>query len=139
MYSGALFIKIALGWDLYMSILFILGMTGLCTVTGGLAGVIYTETIQSVIMIGGGLTLMGYSFAEIGGLKNLYLKYMDDSNLENLTSVAYECARPNPNAFTILRGLNDKDMPWLGFFLGQTPSSIWYWCSDQVKIIISSF
>ena len=27
-------------------------MTALCTITGGLAAVIYTETIQSLIMVG---------------------------------------------------------------------------------------
>jgi sodium/myo-inositol cotransporter 3 len=132
LYSGALFIKIALGWDLYYSIMFILAMTGMCTITGGLAGVIYTETIQSVIMIGGGLTLMGFSFYEIGGIRNLYTRYMDTSYL-NMSAPNIECAMPNKNAFTILRGLSDKDMPWLGFFLGQTPGSIWYWCSDQVR------
>lgn len=52
LYSGALFIKIALGWDLYYSVLLILVMTALCTITGGLAAVIYTETIQSLIMVG---------------------------------------------------------------------------------------
>ena len=34
----------------------------------------------------------------------------------------------------MLRGVADTEMPWLGFFLGQTPASIWYWCSDQVGI-----
>ena len=124
----------ALGWSIYPSIFLILGMTGLFTVTGGLAGVIYTETIQSVIMIGGGLTLMGFAFYEIGGMKNLYTRYMDTSHL-NRSIPNYECAVPRRNAFTILRGINDKDMPWLGFFLGQTPGSIWYWCSDQVRFL----
>ena len=50
LYSGALFIKIALGWDLYYSVLLILVMTALCTITGGLEAVIYTETIQSLII-----------------------------------------------------------------------------------------
>ena len=34
MYSGALFIQQSVGWDLYVSILFLLGMTALCTVSG---------------------------------------------------------------------------------------------------------
>ncbi|CAH8523458.1 unnamed protein product [Schistosoma bovis] len=25
-------------------------------------------------------------------------------------------------------------MPWLGFLLGQTPASIWYWCTDQMMV-----
>lgn len=134
LYSGALFIKIALGWDLYYSVLLVLGMTGLCTITGGLAAVIYTETIQTVIMIVGGLTLMGISFQKIGGYENLYLKYMDTSHI-NMSLPNVECAMPKPNSFQMLRDLYDTDMPWLGFLLGQTPSSIWYWCSDQVIIL----
>jgi sodium/myo-inositol cotransporter 3 len=131
-----LFIKIALGWDLYYSVALVLGMTALCTITGGLAAVIYTETIQSVIMIGGGLTLMGFAFHKIGGYENLYIKYMDTSHINKSLS-NYECALPKKNAFQMLRHIGDSDMPWLGFLLGQTPSSIWYWCSDQVHKILS--
>lgn len=139
MYSGSLFIKIALGWDLYYSVLLILAMTALCTITGGLAAVIYTETIQSIIMVGGGLTLMGFAFKEIGGYENLYIKYMESIPNEvfnmtsNLSSKYIQCAKPRDDAFQILRSINDRDMPWLGFLIGQTPSSIWYWCSDQVN------
>ena len=25
-------------------------------------------------------------------------------------------------------------MPWPGFFFGQTPASIWYWCADQMMV-----
>jgi len=136
LYSGALFIKIALGWNLYYSVLLVLIMTALCTVTGGLAAVIYTETIQSLIMIGGGLTLMGFAFQKIGGYKNLYIKYMDKPHInQSLITHHIECSYPKPNAFQMLRSISDSDMPWLGFLLGQTPSSIWYWCSDQVNNI----
>jgi hypothetical protein len=127
-------------------------MTGVCTITGGLAAVIYTETIQSVIMVLGGLSLMGFAFNEIGGYEQLYVKYYNaiPSNLANLlttptsnlnqtssinqtiSNVWLKCGLPNKNAFQMLRGITDHDMPWLGFLIGQTPSSIWYWCSDQV-------
>ena len=53
-----------------------------------------------------------------------------------MNSTEYECALPNPKAFHILRDWTDHDMPWLGFFLGQTPTSIWYWCTDQVCLLI---
>lgn len=46
------------------------------------------------------------------------------------------CSLPSTQAFRLLRGLNDPDMPWLGFLLGQTPASIWYWCADQVSTAI---
>ena len=34
MYSGALFIQQSVGWNLYVSILGLLALTGVCTVTG---------------------------------------------------------------------------------------------------------
>ena len=93
---------------------------------------IYTETIQTLLMVGGGLTLMGFSFYEIGGYQGLYDKYLTLTPNANINSTEYKCALPNPKAFKILRDASDSDMPWLGFLVGQTPTSIWYWCADQV-------
>lgn len=59
MYSGAIFLQQALRVsNLYLSISFLLMMTSLCTVFGGLAAVIYTDTLQFFIMIGGSLYVM---------------------------------------------------------------------------------
>lgn len=142
LYSGALFIKIALGWNLYYAVSLVLVLTALCTIGGGLAAVIYTETIQTVIMVIGGLCLMFFSYREIGSYENLYTQYMQSSpivssvaasNHSSALDLKSECGRPNPKAFQMLRSIDDPDMPWLGFLLGQTPASIWYWCSDQVR------
>ena len=46
-----------------------------------------------------------------------------------------KCGYPPENAWNMLRGPTDPDMPWPGFLLGQTPASIWYWCADQVRIM----
>jgi Na+/pantothenate symporter len=131
LYSGALFIKIALGWNLYYSVLLVLAMTGLSALTGGLAAVIYTETLQSFIMISGGLTLMAFAFKEIGGLEQLYIKYMNAiparplnyarlSGYSNASLVYETCGTPKENSFQMLRHITDPDMPWLGFLLGFT-------------------
>ncbi|KAJ6653926.1 hypothetical protein lerEdw1_007684 [Lerista edwardsae] len=61
MYAGALFIQQALHWDLYVAVIGLLGITAIYTVAGGLAAVIYTDTLQTVIMLAGALTLMGFS------------------------------------------------------------------------------
>lgn len=47
LYAGALFIKLALGWDIYLSIFALLLVTAISTVTGGLTAVIYTGKIGS--------------------------------------------------------------------------------------------
>lgn len=71
LYAGALFIQESLGWDLYLSIIFLIAMTALLTVTGGLVTVIYTDTIQAVLMISGALCLAGISLSKVGGIQGL--------------------------------------------------------------------
>uniref|UniRef100_A0A3P8U8S9 Solute carrier family 5 member 9 n=1 Tax=Amphiprion percula TaxID=161767 RepID=A0A3P8U8S9_AMPPE len=62
-FSGALFIQVALGWNLYLSTGVLLLVTAVYTVVGGLAAVIYTDALQTLIMVGGAFALMfiGYS------------------------------------------------------------------------------
>ncbi|PAA78124.1 hypothetical protein BOX15_Mlig023708g2, partial [Macrostomum lignano] len=141
LYSGAVFIKVALEWNVWLSILLLLGLTALVTMTGGLAAVIYTDTVQAVIMVLGSalLTIMG--LAKIGGISGLIEKYPRaianssfHGNATDVNSTASRCGIPSEYSFTLLRPINDPDMPWLGFLLGQTPASIWYWCADQIIV-----
>lgn len=71
LYAGALFIQESLGWDLYLSIIFLIAMTALLTVTGGLVTVIYTDTVQALLMIAGALCLAAISFSKVGGIQGL--------------------------------------------------------------------
>ncbi|XP_077061060.1 solute carrier family 5 member 3a [Siphateles boraxobius] len=141
LYSGALFIQESLGWNLYVSVILLITMTALLTVTGGLAAVIYTDTLQAFLMISGALCLMGISLAKVGGLEGLHSRYMNAipniTAIELKSNVTYtnSChVLPKPDSFKILRGPMDKDLPWPAFLLGQTPASIWYWCADQVIV-----
>ncbi|XP_014376332.1 sodium/myo-inositol cotransporter [Alligator sinensis] len=141
LYSGALFIQESLGWNLYLSVILLIGMTALLTVTGGLVAVIYTDTLQALLMIIGALTLMVISITEVGGFEELKRKYMLSS--PNITSIllTYNLSNtnschvhPKPDALKMLREPTDEDIPWPGFLLGQTPASVWYWCADQVIV-----
>ncbi|XP_016111472.1 sodium/myo-inositol cotransporter-like [Sinocyclocheilus grahami] len=143
LYAGALFIQESLGWNLYLSIILLISMTALLTVTGGLAAVIYTDTLQAVLMIGGALTLTIISLVKVGGLEGVREKYMEA--VPNVTAIlansnfsfqyTNSCRiHPKPDSLKLLRGPLDEDIPWPGFVLGQTPSSIWYWCADQVIV-----
>ena len=49
LFSGALFIRLALGWNLYLAILLMLGMTCLCTITGELN---FPSMVCGEIMVG---------------------------------------------------------------------------------------
>ncbi|XP_046559241.1 sodium/myo-inositol cotransporter-like [Haliotis rubra] len=135
LYTGALFIQQALNWDMYVSIVLLIVVTAVLTFTGGLTAVIYTDTLQATVMIGGALYLMGAGFYEIGGFSGLLEKY-PQAVPTNVSAIVpgTTCHHPDKQAFRMLRGATDDYMPWLGFLLGQTPGSIWYWCIDQVII-----
>ncbi|KAM6986907.1 sodium/myo-inositol cotransporter [Aplochiton taeniatus] len=141
LYAGALFIQESLGWNIYLSIILLISMTAVLTITGGLVAVMYTDSLQALLMIGGALSLTVISLMKVGGLDGVRTKYMQavpnvsaiiaSGNFSYSPSCRIE---PKPNALSILRGPLDEDIPWPGFLLGQTPASIWYWCADQVIV-----
>ncbi|XP_069745093.1 sodium/myo-inositol cotransporter-like [Narcine bancroftii] len=141
LYAGALFIRLSLGWDLYLSIIILIGLTAVLTVTGGLVAVIYTDVLQAILMIGGALTLMVVGMVKVGGFEEMKRRYMLASpNVTavitsfNLSSMNICQIRPKEDSLKMLREPTDEDIPWPGFMLGQTPASGWYWCADQVIV-----
>ncbi|XP_070131371.1 solute carrier family 5 member 4 [Equus caballus] len=137
MFSGAIFIKLALGLDLYLAIFILLVVTAIYTITGGLASVIYTDTLQTIIMLIGSFILMGFAFAEVGGYQSFAEKYMNaiPSAVEgdNLT-ISPTCYTPKADSFHIFRDAVTGDIPWPGTVLGMNLVAAWYWCSDQVIV-----
>ncbi|KAK8748475.1 hypothetical protein OTU49_016167 [Cherax quadricarinatus] len=132
LYSGALFINQAFKWDIFGSILALLVMTAIFTMTGGLAAVIYTDTLQFFIMIIGALVVMSKAFHEVGGYEALQYKYM--RAVPKLRPENSTCGIPRADSWVMLRDPVTSDLPWPAFLLGQTPASIWYWCADQMMI-----
>nr|XP_005591826.2 sodium/glucose cotransporter 2 isoform X2 [Macaca fascicularis] len=140
MFSGAVFIQQALGWNIYASVIALLGITMIYTVTGGLAALMYTDTVQTFVILGGSCILMGYAFHEVGGYSGLFDKYLraatsltvsEDPAVGNISS---SCYRPRPDSYHLLRHPVTGDLPWPALLLGLTIVSGWYWCSDQVIV-----
>ncbi|KAI5929852.1 Solute carrier family 5 member 4 [Manis javanica] len=136
-FSGAIFIKLALGLDLYLAIFILLAITAVYTITGGLASVIYTDTLQTVIMLIGSFILMGFAFAEVGGYESFTEKYMNAIPTvvegDNLT-ISPRCYTPQADSFHIFRDAVTGDIPWPGMIFGMTIVAVWYWCTDQVIV-----
>ncbi|XP_038192575.1 sodium/myo-inositol cotransporter 2 isoform X5 [Arvicola amphibius] len=132
MYAGAIFIQQSLHLDLYLAIVGLLAITALYTVAGGLAAVIYTDALQTGIMLIGAFTLMGYSFAAVGGMEGLKDQYF--SALASNRSENISCGLPREDAFHIFRDPVTSDLPWPGILFGMSVPSLWYWCTDQVIV-----
>uniref|UniRef100_A0AAY4AED5 Sodium/glucose cotransporter 1 n=1 Tax=Denticeps clupeoides TaxID=299321 RepID=A0AAY4AED5_9TELE len=129
MFAGAIFINQALGLNIYLAVVLLLLITALYTVTGGLAAVIYTDTLQTVIMVVGSFILMGF----VGGYENLKDLYMNaiPSKVGNISA---ECYTPRPDSFHLFRDPITGDLPWPGLIFGLTIQAGWYWCTDQVIV-----
>ncbi|EGW13088.1 sodium/glucose cotransporter 2 [Cricetulus griseus] len=140
MFSGAVFIQQALGWNIYASVIALLGITMIYTVTGGLAALMYTDTVQTFVILAGAFILSGYAFHEVGGYSGLFDKYLGaatsltvskDPAIGNISSTCYQ---PRPDSYHLLRDPVTGDLPWPALLLGLTIVSGWYWCSDQVIV-----
>ncbi|TRY64397.1 hypothetical protein DNTS_017094 [Danionella cerebrum] len=132
LYSGALFVQVCLGWNLYLSTVLMLVVTALYTIAGGLAAVIYTDTLQTFIMIIGAVILTITAFNKIGGYSNLesvYLQAIPSKIIPNTT-----CHLPRADAMHLFRDPVHGDLPWPGMTLGLTILATWYWCTDQVIV-----
>uniref|UniRef100_A0A8C5G4A7 Uncharacterized protein n=1 Tax=Gouania willdenowi TaxID=441366 RepID=A0A8C5G4A7_GOUWI len=68
LYTGALFNQKSIRWNLYLSIIFLISMTALLAVTGGLVAVIYTDAVQALLMVAGALALT----VRVRGFEGLY-------------------------------------------------------------------
>ncbi|CAM5118537.1 unnamed protein product [Eretmochelys imbricata] len=140
MFSGAVFIQQALGWNIYVAVIALLVITTIYTVTGGLAALMYTDTVQTFVIIGGAFVLMGFAFHEVGGYQGLFDKYLEAIPSKTLSpapalyNISATCYQPRPDAFHLLRDPLTGDLPWPALIFGLTIISTWYWCSDQVIV-----
>merc|ERR1719153_1963266 len=145
LYAGALFITKSTGYEgdgpIYLSILLLLAIACLFTIAGGLTAVIWTDFIQTVLMLIGAaiLAIFAFTHEDIGGYEGLIDKFMvaTASNRSSKEPGGSElCGEVPKDSMHLLRSAKpgESDLPWTGMTFGLAISSIWYWCSDQVIV-----
>ncbi|XP_025020434.1 sodium/glucose cotransporter 5 isoform X1 [Python bivittatus] len=107
-------------------------ITAVYTIAGGLMAVIYTDALQTLIMVVGAIILTVIAFRRIGGYHNLeeaYLAATPSKIVPNTT-----CHLPRRDAMHLFRDPVTGDLPWTGMTLGLSVLATWYWCTDQVIV-----
>jgi SSS family solute:Na+ symporter len=89
-------------------------LTGIYTILGGLRAVVYTDTIQTVILLLGSAFITFFGLSKLGGWSELQA-----------------ICRPNATNFALWRPNTAPDFPWLGILIASPIIGIWYWCTDQ--------
>jgi SSS family transporter len=102
-------------------------LTGIYTVTGGLAAVAITETIQTIVLLVGAFILTAFAWMKTGGWAGMV------AALEPAAGLAPGCT--DSQMMSMLRPHGDASgMPWYAIFLGYPVLGIWYWCADQTIV-----
>jgi len=115
--TGGLVMKSLFGIDLATTVIVIALITGLYTIYGGLAAVVWTETVQTIILLVGATLLTWFAWDKIGGWEPLVETLKQDGSEGKLT---------------VLRGSEDP-FPWYAAFCIPV-IGIWYWCTDQTIV-----
>jgi solute:Na+ symporter, SSS family len=115
LYAASVVLERVAGWSLWKTAVVLVIATGVYTIAGGLAAVIYTDTVQTLILITGAVALTLIGLDKVGGFAHLR------------TMVP-------PSYFHMIKPATDPDFPWTGIFFGAPILGIWYWCTDQVIV-----
>lgn len=120
LYAGATVFQQFFGVDVVTSILIISIVTGIYTVLGGLKAVVVTETIQTVLLIGGSILVTALAIAALPD--------------QGIGTMAEFQAKLRPQQLSMVWTDNSVGLAWYSVLLGYPVLGIWYWCTDQTIV-----
>jgi SSS family solute:Na+ symporter len=124
-----------LGVDALLFFIIILGLlTGVYTMVGGLLAVVWTESLQSVLLLVGAVTITLVGYLKIGGWSQL--AHTLATHPHPLAAVAgSKVTWGTGNFLHMARGPGDPSgLAWYSILLGYPVLGIWYWCCDQTIV-----
>lgn len=101
-----------MGIDFWTGALFIVLLTGVYTVFGGLRAVLYTEVVQMVVLVAGAVAVTAIGLTKIGGWENLV-------------------ATAGSDHLNLFLPADHPEFPWPAMVLAPPIVGLWYWCTDQ--------
>jgi len=129
--------KPILGLNAMMFFIVVLGvLTGIYTVVGGLLAVVWTESVQTVLLLIGAVCITAVGYHAVGGwdaLTNLLATHPHP--------LLGKEGGPELSTKTFLNMMHSADdntvvanVPWYSILLGYPVIGIWYWCCDQTIV-----
>ncbi|MFY0598339.1 MAG: sodium:solute symporter [Cyclobacteriaceae bacterium] len=111
-YAGGVVVSSLLGINFWVGALATVILTGIYTVLGGMRAVVYTETLQAIVLVFGAAALTWIGLEYVGGWSEM-------------------TATLGPEYFSMWRPAADPDFPWPSLVITSSIVGIWYWCTDQ--------
>jgi SSS family solute:Na+ symporter len=130
LYAGAVVFETFFGINVVTSIIIISIVTTIYTVLGGLKAVVVTETIQTVILIGGSILL---TIIAIFALPDQGVNTLADLK-EHLKPGQLSMLHSKESLKALGEGGFESGLTWYACLLGYPVLGLWYWCSDQTIV-----
>jgi len=111
MLAGGKAMKGMFGVDETLTIVCLAALVGAYTIYGGLISVAWTDFLQFLVMMLGGLVVTVVGLHKVGGLGELM--------------------QAAPEKFKIIYPITDKEFPWFGVWTLFLSIGIWYNCTNQ--------
>jgi SSS family solute:Na+ symporter len=123
------------GIDSLMLFIAVLGvLTGAYTMLGGLLAVVWTESVQTVLLLAGAVVITIVGYWKIGGWTELaHTLACHPHPLASLP--ASKVTWGTGNFLNMARSSGDPSgLAWYSILLGYPVLGIWYWCCDQTIV-----
>jgi SSS family solute:Na+ symporter len=109
-------------------------LTGVYTMLGGLLAVVWTESVQTILLLVGAVVVTVVGYLKVGGWNELARTLT--TNPHPLASVASSNVTwGTGNFLNMARDSSDPSrLTWYSILLGYPVLGIWYWCCDQTIV-----
>ena len=115
LWASALVFNTLFGWNPIVVMWVVAAITATYTMKGGLSAVVYTDAIQTCVLLVAGAVLTILGLQHVGGWAVLQAKVPADT-------------------FRVIKPITHPDVPWTGVFIGIFLGGSFYWSMDQVLV-----
>jgi SSS family solute:Na+ symporter len=102
-------------------------LAGIYASFGGLLAVVYTDLVQTGLILAGSLSVTYFALKHLGGT-------IDGGTFLDGWGVLKSTIKASPatkEAFSLWHPLSHPTFPWLGLTIASATIGVWYWCTDQ--------
>lgn len=110
MYSGGLALHSIFGINIWLAVIMLAVGAGVYTVSGGLASVIWTDVLQCIILLAGGLLIFVLGHERVGG---------------------WEVIRGTGERAHLMLPAGHPELPWTGMVVLFLSTNVWYYGTNQ--------
>ena len=110
-------------------------LAGVYSSFGGLTAVVYTDLVQTFIILAGTLSVTAFALYHLGN-SGVVVDGHAASSVADGWAVLKSTIKSTGNveAFGLWHSLTHKAFPWLGVVVASVTIGVWYWCTDQFII-----